>query len=45
MSHEENDKPIRDLIARSLPAARPLPHGFRRIEAMLDKARGRPFER
>lgn len=44
MSHEENDQPIRDLIARAFLPPDLCPKDSDEIEALLDKARGRPFD-
>lgn len=44
MSHEENDKPVRGLIARAFLPPELCPTDSDEIEAMLDKARGRPFD-
>lgn len=43
MNHEENDKPIRDLIARVFLPPDECPADSASIEAMLDKASGRSF--
>jgi hypothetical protein len=43
MSHEENDKTIRDLIARVFLPPEECPADSASIEAMLDKAHGRPL--
>ena len=43
MSHEENDKTIRDLIARVFLPPDECPADSASIEAMLDKLRGRPL--
>jgi hypothetical protein len=43
MSHEENDKTIRDLIARVFLPPDECPANSASIEALLDKARGRPL--
>src|SRR5438094_551953 len=42
MSHEEIDKPVKDLIARAFLPAELCPSD-KAIEAMLDKAQGRPL--
>ncbi len=43
MSHEEIDKPVRDLIAKVFLPPDLCPSDPKSIEAMLDKARGRPL--
>jgi len=43
MSHEENDKPIRDLIAKVFLPPDLCPADSASIEAMLDKAHRRPL--
>ena len=43
MSHEEIDKPVKDLVAGACLPADLCPSDPKAIEAMLDKARGRPL--
>jgi hypothetical protein len=43
MSREEIDKPVRDLVARAFLPPDLCPSDPKSIEAMLDKARGRPL--
>jgi hypothetical protein len=43
MSHEEMDKPVKDLIARAFLPPDLCPSDPKAIEAMLDKTRGRPL--
>lgn len=43
MSYDENDKPIRDLIAKVFLTPNLCPANSTSIEVMLDKAHGRPL--